>query len=112
MKTLTHRQFVRMENWSMQEAFEVGTLEGYAAENKEDIAKALERAIRNGHDLAWTINCGTVITNTRGYYEREEAKKANAVVLCEGEAVQIEGRQYKVKVMGKQYADPIHFIPA
>lgn len=112
IKTLSYGQYVTMNTWNPSDAFPVFTVEGFAFKNGTDKERAVERAIKNGHDLAGTINIGTVLADSIGYYEREEAKKNSAVVLVAGEQVLIEGRHYTVKPMGTRYSDPIHFIPA
>lgn len=110
MQTLTHGQEIFSPKWGRGYTCTVGTVEGYSAKNKIDVNKAVDRAIENGHELAYTINIGTVLTNSVGYYEREDKRKAAATEVQENEEVLIEGRKYKVKLVGKRYSDPIHFI--
>jgi len=111
MKTLEHGQHVYVESWGKNAKITIFALKGSCEKNNSDYLKALDRAVKNGHELAATIQIGTVITNSHGYYEREDAKAATAIELKAGEEVEIEGRKYTVKLMGKNYSDPIHFIP-
>ena len=110
MKTLHHNQLCYVAAWGREEAFSIGTLEGYAAESGSDINKALERAKANGHDIVWSINPGKAITNSDGYYDRLRALQASATEIAGGELVSIEGRTYTVKLMGARYSDPVHFL--
>lgn len=124
MKRLEHGQKAFIAAWGRDDSFTIGTVEGYAAENFhlkssatktgtaiEAISAAVDRAIKNGHDLAYTINIGKCITDSQGYYERLRAEQAAAIEICAGEIVLIEGREYTVKLMGARYSDPVHFVP-
>lgn len=124
MKTLTHNTCVKMEG---KQAFRygarvtVGTVEGYAIENRENPAEAVARTLERkrkypyeGHELAWT-NAGAAVLMADGpakdaYYVKLKADLENAVELVDGETVSIENRLYTVQYMG-DYADPVHFVP-
>lgn len=111
MKTLSHGQLVYGELWGNFHSSKVFTIQGYAKETNRSEQEMLDRAIKNNHELVATINPGTVLTNSEGYYERENQLRQNSVPLNEGELIQAEGKIYKVKLVGKNYSDPIHFIP-
>lgn len=71
------------------------------------------RTLANGHDIAWTVNAGTALTDSPEYNRRrlaeEAAQLASAVTLTNGQTVEIEGRTFRVKINGERYADPIAF---
>lgn len=108
--TLNHGQEIYAVQWGKGYTCTVGTVEGYTVANNGNVEAAVQRALKNGHELAYTMNVGTCITDSKGYYEREEAKRATAVPVFAGEHVMIEGREYEVKLVGQRYSDPIHFI--
>lgn len=114
MKILTHEMliYVNKPKWGKFEACSVGTVEGYAATSTWQTAEeAVERAIKNNHELAYTISSPKFLSSDPSAYIREEERKSHAIEVEEGEIVLIEGRKYKIKLMGPQYSDPIHFIP-
>jgi len=110
-KTLTNSQFVTVAGW--RRAYTFSTIAGYATKLGKDAKEYRERAIRNGHDLAWTINSGVALVGDKklgaAILAREAQEFASATVLENGETVEIEGELYQVKVMGERYSDPIHF---
>ena len=123
-KTLHHGQQVKMQKnmFKYEPVVTVGSAEGYAREYREDEAAAVARCLENqkarpydGHKLAWTNKHACCLTaDYAGKANDMLAARmafADAVVLEDGETVQIEGRTYTVKYLG-DYADPIHFIPA
>lgn len=122
MKTLHHKQLCFVAAWGREESFTVGTVEGYAEQTAREakysgdlcqrIHEAVERAKKHGHELAYTINPGKALTDSKGYYDRLRAEQAAATEIVAGETVMIEGRKYTVKLMGARFADPVHFIPA
>lgn len=104
MITLTNKQPVRLATWKQYAT--VGYVTG------EDAA----RAQRNGHDVAYAVNAGTMITDSKDYYKREKAVFASAVVIAQDQVVMIDGLEYRVHVnRGNEHecrnADPIRFIP-
>jgi hypothetical protein len=111
MQTINHGAFVTVAGWNRAYAF--STLAGYVAKTNRDLAPARARAIANGHDLAWCINSGTCLYGDKAAGARalaqEAAELASAVIVADGEQVQIDGELYTVKVMGQRYSDPIHF---
>ena len=109
---LVHGQRVRTMTSTWVNDITVGTIEGYGPDHHE----ALERAIRLGYPLAWTINPGggIVPNGVFGKHEVIEAeKKAHETfqILNDDDVVEIEGRFYTVKIMDMQYSEPIHFVP-
>jgi hypothetical protein len=115
--TLTHGELVRLASWSSSYA-SVGSVEGYTASYQGDVARALERAQANGHELAWTVNVGaSLVADGGAYYARENARVAGATILEDGQRVLIEGRPYRVRVVPgnagefPKNSDPIKFVP-
>lgn len=91
----------------------VGTVEGFSAGNTFTTPEqALERARKNGHDIAWAIQQSATITTSRAFYAKQAEERARAIRLTEGEAVEIEGRPYTVKFVNARVSDFVKFIPA
>ncbi len=118
MLALNYGDLVRHEKWTRPFYAKVFTIEGYARKNgATDIAAQVERAIRNGHDLAGSIFTGTCITTSKAFYAREDAEYATAQVLQEGQSVMLEGRFYTVRFnagntgTSPRNSDPIRFVP-
>jgi hypothetical protein len=111
MQALIHGQFVTVAGWRRAYAF--STIAGYAASYGGDPAEARATALGHGHDIAWTVNPGTALLGDRGaakaMLDREAAELAGATIVADGEAVEIDGERFIVKVMGERYSDPIHF---
>lgn len=112
--TLTAGSFVTAPGF--RRAFPVGTLAAFTAKTDktpEGLAKARARAEANGHDIAWTVNTGTVLLGDKAAGARRLAEEAaqfeGATFVTDGQLVEIEGERFQVKVMGERYADPIHF---
>ena len=112
---LVHRQQVRVAGAVWPQAITVGTAEGYAKRYDEDPVEVVKREIARCHALAWTtLEPGCLCSDYPCKAAAIAAKKAAfeaATVLEDGMAVEIEGRKYKVKIIGLRYSDPIHFIP-
>ena len=119
--TITHRQRVRLATWFDNITAEVFTISGYAVERGDDPAAKIKRAVEFGHDMACTIYTGATLLGDRAEATRrldaERAAAAAAVILTNGQTVEIDGTLYTVRVMpgnaGKSptNSDPIHFIP-
>lgn len=96
----------------------VYTVRGYAESYGESGPIAIERAKRNGHALAFTVQDPTVISNDyAGKAEKLAALEAeieSAPMLCEGDLVEIEGLLYRARLIGADYSSPIKFeqLPA
>lgn len=67
----------------------LGTVTGYAEQYREDPATAYNRAILNGHETHWIGRECSVICADKGYYDRENAKYADAPNLATGDTVRI-----------------------
>jgi hypothetical protein len=113
---LKHGQEIRIKGFSKYaQRITVGTVRGYAIISgcNPDAEEALCRA--NQHPEVWTNQEAAMLTEDYpGKAERlnaERAATAAAPEVQEGQTVQIEGRQYLVKVLGEQYANPAAFIP-
>lgn len=74
-----------------------GTIEGYAAEYREDAVEAIARAIKNGHELVWAGLEATVLYGDKSAYAADRAKWANAVVLSIGDSVIIGDGIYRIE---------------
>ena len=114
MQTLTANTFVTVAGWSR--AFQFSTARGYAAQYGEDQEGAHARCVGFGHDTAFTVNGGTMLTDSRAYnlakLAESAAQLAGATVIADGERVEIEGDTFIVRVVGQRFSDPIHFKPA
>ena len=111
MKTLIANTFVTVAGWDR--AFQFSTARSYAAQYNEDQDAAHARCVGFGHDTAFTINGGTMLTDSRAYNTAKLAEAAanlaSATTVADGETVQIEGETFTVRVMGRRFSDPIHF---
>lgn len=65
-----------------------------------EIQESIERSRSRGHELVWINLSSTCISGDPGFYERDNAKWANAVHLEMGEIVEFEGNTYRI--------DPAH----
>lgn len=115
MKTLTHNQQIRVSGFRNYCKITVGTLTGYALEHGETPEQAISCANKFGHSLApWTTQAPAVLMdNFRGkdaMLNKERAERVSATEITDGEMVNIEGSEFKVRVLGEGYSDPVHFI--
>lgn len=113
---LTHNQTIRVAGFNKYaQRITVGTIEGHAAKYRQDPAAAVAHAIANGHELAWTTQAPAVLTADYPGKDAElDAKRAEieaAPEIADGDQVEIEGRAYRVRVLGQQYSDPVAFVP-
>jgi len=112
---LTHGQQVKIAGANWAQAITVGTVEGYAAQYKEDPVAMVKREMSRGHNLAWTNQEAACLSSDYpGKNAAMIAKKeafGTAPWLVEGQAVEIEGRQYTVHINGVHYSDPVKFVP-
>lgn len=113
--TLSHNQEIRVKGFSrLANKITVGTCRGYAAKYKEDGEASHQRALKNGHDTAWTNQAASVLSdNYKGKAEeldRAAAATAAAPEIEDGQVVEIEGETFRVKVLGERYSDPVKFI--
>ena len=103
--TLNAGQFVTAPGF--RKAYAFNTARSYAGEASH------ARAIANGHDTAWTVNPGSALLGDREAAKRMLAKEAEqlagAVMIENGQVVEIEGERFKVKINGERYSDPIAF---
>lgn len=118
MITLTNGDQVRLAAWE-HASVPVTTVRGYAAEYKENPETTYQRAVERGHNTAWTTFTGHMLYGNaeegrRALAERR-AKYDKAVVVEDGEQVEIEGEIFTVKVLPRNEkapynSDPIHFV--
>lgn len=120
---LSHNDHVYLSGWTGvydDATAKVGTVEGYALERVCDPQQAFERAIANGHNLAWTYADFPCFLHSdkeiaKRETERRQQQRAFAYLVHDGQEVMIEGRLYKVRVTrGNEKrimnCDPISFI--
>ncbi len=118
MKVLTHKQQIKVDNFRFRSEIAVYTIKGcWEDDSKSPYRGTLEdymaQDLRNGGTYAWTYRSPSGLTSD--YPGKAEAmrKKAeaydNAVVLENGETVEIDGQYFAVKIVGENYSDPIHF---
>ena len=120
-KTLHHRMPVKLTAWADNITAEIFTVAGYAIERGRDPTEAVKRAQDNCHELAGSIYIGGTLVGDRADGQRRlaEARQRNrdAMLLEEGETVEIEGALYVVKIVpgnaGRfpRNSDPIKFRP-
>lgn len=106
MKTLINEQRVRLEGWTC-ETTTIHFLQG----------EQLERAIKHGHHIAFTVFAGHCISANPEFYNRDKQRHAEAAVVRDGETIRsADGRKWVLKVMDRnsdmpRNSDPIHVIP-
>jgi hypothetical protein len=115
--TLAHKQIIRVKGFSpYANQITVGTARGYAAEYQKDGEASHQRALANGHETAWANqSAGELTSDHPGKTEALDAKAAAIAAAPEienGQAVEIEGELFTVRVMGEQFSDPVHFVRA
>lgn len=112
---LGHNQRVKVEGLTVASEILVKTLLGCC---HGDIAKAeaiYQRGLENnnGEIRVWTIKNESILCDDyEGKCEkllRNKLEFESSIMLEDGQVVKCEGRFYKVKIVGKQYSDPIHF---
>jgi len=116
MKTLYNDEQVRMNEFKFRTQVFVGTTKAFIektfAGDEERIKIEIEKA--KDEKQVWTYRSPSVLTaNYPGKEKEMEMKKARyfaSVVLENDEVVMVDGKEYRVKLVGEQYSDPIHFI--
>lgn len=111
MKTLHSGDCVRADNF--RNAFPVMTIADYATQAGLNSLAEYDRAIDRGHDIAWTQNIGSIMTDSKAFNdariaERKE-RRARAITLTQGETVIIDRDLFTVRINGEQFSDPIGF---
>ena len=114
MIELKHNQIVRGQGFSRYtRKITVGTARGYASKYNECPEEFHRSCLERGHNTAYTTQAASIITaNYPGKaeaHEREMKEIADAIELQDGQIVIIEGEQFKVRLAGDGYSDPIHF---
>ena len=88
----------------------VGSVEGMAFADGENVYEAVQRSKKFGHELFWLNKAATVICSDKGHYEREDAKYAEAPKLQTGDVVMLDGTVLEVRFIG-EYSDMGRFTP-
>lgn len=86
----------------------VFTVRGYAKRYNEDPEVAYNRAIENGHTLFGVLQEASILSGDPSFYDREKEKWKDAIIINNGEIVNIEGETLKVIYKG-DYSDMVHF---
>jgi hypothetical protein len=117
MKKLHHGQIVRVKSFTeLAGMIRVFTLRGYALEYGNDPEEVIARARKNNHDLN-PAGLQEAAVITADYPGKDAELRAHHKLIDEapeiedGETVTIEGNDFKVKVLGQRFSDPITFIP-
>jgi len=103
MMKLAHKSEVRLESWPIQVAI-VGTLNGFCPDYAET---ARERKQAE----CWTVFTGTVIAADPSIYDHARRRHAEAIVVEDGQVVEIEGRRYRVVVNSRNHERPVNSDP-
>ena len=116
VRTLVYRQQIKTTRDRYEPVITIGTLRGYAAENGEDPDVAIKILKGFGHSVApWTmLHAAAITADYPGKAEAHEQKRkayAEAVLIEDGEMVEIEGILYRAKYMRPNCSDPVHFLP-
>ncbi len=82
----------------------VGSAAGFAFLNGSHVGATLRRCEQMGHEKFWINQAATCICSDPSYYEREDAKYANAPELSDGDEVLIDGVVCVVEYRG-DYSD-------
>lgn len=111
---LKHNQIVRGFGFSQYaKKIKIGTARGFAIDCKSDPDEAHEHCLNRGHATAWTTQASAVLSadypGKAEAHEKTLQQIRDSVILAEGQIVTIEGEQFKVRLAGDQYSDPIHF---
>ena len=123
MKKLNHEEQVKFTGMKYRTEIYVGTIEGCARKDGEDIQASIELEMRNAKknyvepSLAWTNAAGAELVGEfegrEEWLAKKQARFNAATILENGEKVEIEGRLYTVKIHPRAefISDPIHFMP-
>jgi len=110
MKKLKHNQRVKIEKSEWFDEIYVKTLKGFCGDDNERYCRAVSR----GDYEAWSFKYPLCLTANYAGKDNETALKKdsfdNAVLIVDGEKVDIEGQIFIVKVNGLKYSDPISFV--
>jgi len=117
MTTLTHGQQIKTTRDRYEPVITVGTVEGCARKYNEDVAEQVAIALERGHEIAWTYRHASCVESDYAGKAEAAAKRhadyAAAVLIEDGETVEIEGRTYKaVYAYTDMVSDPVHFKAA
>jgi hypothetical protein len=81
----------------------INSVGGYAKHYGEDPVEAVADTLRkmkefpyHGHKLVWINVSATMITSSKGHYDRQEAKRAAMPKLSTGDVVEFEGNTYEI----------------
>lgn len=112
---LVHGQYFRLASWQYDTCYgSIFSVAGYYRENYADEAKVAEgiaRAVRLGHDLVSSVYSGSILTTSKEFYRREAQRAEMAVVLEEGQTVELEGETYVVTVARGNLRNPVNSNP-
>ncbi len=113
---LTYGQRVVVPSFRFTNKIEIVTPRGDALSNGDCPEEAERIAIKFGHDFLACFKHDSILTaKYEGKEEDLEAERKEweeAQRVDEGDLVECEGREYKVKILGENLSNPVKFIPA
>jgi hypothetical protein len=114
MKTLQHNQEIRVKGFSpYAQRITVRTVRGCRPEAAEEAHAA---ALAKGHATTWASQAPAVLTadydGKAAELDAAAVARAAAPLIADGDAVEIEGELFRVRVIGEQYSDPVKFVKA
>ena len=111
-KILKHNDLIFASVWGRNHVFSVGTAEGFYADcSWTTVEKGVASSIARGDELAFTCKESAVLCSDPGFYERRAKRREGAIEVVADETVEIEGRKYRVRLVGRDYSDGIKFTP-
>lgn len=112
---LSHGQQIVVPSFKYENKIQLVTPRGYALKHGDCPEEAEARAIKFDHDfLACFKHCSVITSDYEGKAEELDAKHKEweeAQRIEAGDLVECEGREYRVKINGEKYSDPVAFIP-
>lgn len=112
---LSHGQQIVVPSFRFTNKIELVTPRGYALEHGDCPEEAEARATKFEHEFLACFQHPSILTaDYNGKAESLEAERKEWEVAQRiegGDLVECEGREYKVKILGERYSDPVKFIP-
>tara|TARA_Y100000592_G_C5350212_1_gene258505 strand:+ start:127 stop:489 length:363 start_codon:yes stop_codon:yes gene_type:complete len=112
---LSHGQQIVVPSFKYTNKIELVTPRGYALSYGDCPEEAEARATKFGHEFLACFQHPSILTaDYEGKAEILESERKEweaAQRIDQGDLVECEGREYKVKILGERYSDPVKFIP-
>jgi hypothetical protein len=118
-KQIKHGDLIKLAAWKIETA-KVCTLVGFYSapqySSGVDVVAAVAQSRSRGNPEVFATFAGHVIAADPGIYKRDVARNAAAIVVEDGETVEVDGKSYTVKVARGNHdyprnSDPISFVP-